>query len=1030
MPWRAIAGAAVLLLASTVAAAPLTPGNVVVYRVGGGGTGGLVNSGSPVFLDEYQPDGTLVQSIPAPTAASGSNHSLIASGTATSEGLITRSADGGTLVFTGYGRALGGSGSLAATSASVVPRVIGRLRADGLVDTRIALSDYADGNNPRSAASDDGSRVWAAGGSGGVRYVEDAPVPPTTSTLVSSGSSVVNLRQLLVAAGRLYVTTASMTEFRVGTVGGGLPTAPGASIATLPGIATSGTSPYAIFLADLDPMVPGPDTLYVADDGLAGLSKFRLLGGSWVARGSIGGDADDYLGLAGVVDGGDVVLYATRLGGGGASGGGQLVRLVDGGGPDGTLGGTPVVLATAATNTAFRGVAMAPQPPPLGPVMRITEFMYNGTGGEFVEFTNVGDQPAELAGWSYDDDSRIPYTFDLSAFGVVQPGESVIMTESGAAAFRATWGLCAGVKVIGNSEPGLGNGDEINLFDAQGNLVDRLTYPKGGPPFTNNRSAWVPAGALGANDAAAWVLSTVGDAEGSVQSAGSAPATGSPGRSQRAIVAYDPCVGIPGTPTVTVDPVGTSPYLELAVNGSGAASGVIGDPTDPAAGTGIAFVFDDDGPVGALTITASSSNPGVVPASGLALTGSGANRLLRIVPSAPGLAAITVRAVDADGRIGTYVIAYAASAAAAAPAVTRFHTGASDASTAIEIDAQHMLVADDENQFLRLYRRELSGLHLGSTNLTPFLALTDLSGGMPREVDIEASTRVGDRVYWAGSHGNQATGSFAARPNRRRVFATDLGGSGPATVPAYAGRYDFLAQDLIAWDQANGHGLGANALGFAAGAAPGVSPEVPGGFNIEGLTMAPDGQTAYLAFRAPLPALPQRTRALIVPVRDFDALVTGAAPGSRPAGSAQFDPPILLDLGGRAIRSIERNRRGQYVIVAGPVQSGLGATTDFRLYGWDGNPDSAPFEVAADLAALAVDGAFEGIVAVPDPLGPGTELTLVVDNGDSVYYGNGVAAKDLAERRHAKYRSVRVLVDFPPLPDLVFGDGFESPPAP
>src|SRR5262249_51133727 len=70
-----------------------TPDNLVIYRVGTG-TGSLVNTGNPVFVDEYTPTGLLVQSIPLPATASGTNFPLIASGTATSEGLMTRSEDG------------------------------------------------------------------------------------------------------------------------------------------------------------------------------------------------------------------------------------------------------------------------------------------------------------------------------------------------------------------------------------------------------------------------------------------------------------------------------------------------------------------------------------------------------------------------------------------------------------------------------------------------------------------------------------------------------------------------------------------------------------------------------------------------------------------------------------------------------------------------------------------------------------------------------------------------------------------------
>src|SRR5438128_598176 len=75
------------------AAGVFTQGNVVVYRVGDG-SAGLASSATAVFLDEYTTGGILVQSIPFPTTVNGTNKRLTASGTATSEGLMTLSSDG------------------------------------------------------------------------------------------------------------------------------------------------------------------------------------------------------------------------------------------------------------------------------------------------------------------------------------------------------------------------------------------------------------------------------------------------------------------------------------------------------------------------------------------------------------------------------------------------------------------------------------------------------------------------------------------------------------------------------------------------------------------------------------------------------------------------------------------------------------------------------------------------------------------------------------------------------------------------
>lgn len=148
----------------------------------------------------------------------------------------------------------------------------------------------------------------------------------------------------------------------------------------------------------------------------------------------------------------------------------------------------------------------------------ITEWMYKGNGGEFIEFTNLSDSAVNFAGWSYDDDSRIVGAFSLSAFGVVAAGESVIITEDSASKFRADWNLDASVKVIGGYTNNLGNGDEINLFNALGTLADRLTY--GTNPRTDGTSG-TPASltALGLNDVSQWIFSSIGDRDGAYLSA-------------------------------------------------------------------------------------------------------------------------------------------------------------------------------------------------------------------------------------------------------------------------------------------------------------------------------------------------------------------------------------------------------------------------------------------------------------------------------------------------------------------------------
>lgn len=166
--------------------------------------------------------------------------------------------------------------------------------------------------------------------------------------------------------------------------------------------------------------------------------------------------------------------------------------------------------------------------------VRITEYMYTGNGPEFIEITNIGEDPVNLAGWSFDDSAREPGAFPIGAFGTLAPGESAVITEGVEAAFRTSWQLSPAIKVIGDlgltQGRNLGRADEINIYDANGDLVDRLTYGDDvipGSIRTRFASGWCNTSALGLNNIFGWQLSALGDVQGTWTSAESD--RGSPG---------------------------------------------------------------------------------------------------------------------------------------------------------------------------------------------------------------------------------------------------------------------------------------------------------------------------------------------------------------------------------------------------------------------------------------------------------------------------------------------------------------------
>ena len=347
--WSVIGRASVLAFVSFLAFAsfvpaqgPITPGDLVVVRVGDG-SGALSNASTAVFLDEFTTSGTAVQSIALPTAASGSNLRFTNSGSATSEGNLNVSVNGQYLTLAGYDAAPGLVGVASSTTASVL-RVIARVDMNGTVDTSTSLATYS-GNNVRSACSVTGNEFWVGGPGNGVSYV--AGLGATSGTQLAT--NLANIRTVQVSSGQLYCSSASGAFQGVSSVGVGAPTTSGETITILPGMPTaSGPSAYDFWFADTV-------TCYVADDRApasgGGIQKWVFSAGAWslaytmAPAGLVG-----CRGLTGAYVGGNFVLYATTA----ASPGSQLVTVTDTG-----AGSAFTTLATAATNTIFRGVRLA-----------------------------------------------------------------------------------------------------------------------------------------------------------------------------------------------------------------------------------------------------------------------------------------------------------------------------------------------------------------------------------------------------------------------------------------------------------------------------------------------------------------------------------------------------------------------------------------------------------------------------------------------------------------------------------------------
>lgn len=271
------------------------------------------------------------------------------------------------------------------------------------------------------------------------------------------------------------------------------------------------------------------------------------------------------------------------------------------------------------------------------------------------------------------------------------------------------------------------------------------------------------------------------------------------------------------------------------------------------------------------------------------------------------------------------------------------YTGMCDASAVVMISSNLFLAASDEDNILRLYSTRAGGLPLREFDLTRFLELERKSP----EADIEAAARIGDRVFWIGSHGRNRKGK--ERMNRSRLFATDLTGNDINLRVTPAGRpCKTLLEQLIRDGRFGSFRLDESAR---------LVPKDEDGLNIEGLAATREGQL-LIGFRNPIP----QQKALVVPLSNPDEVISGK--------TAKFGDPLLLDLGGLGIRDFVQVDGG-FAILAGPHST----SGPFHLFRWAGhdmslemvnvslkgyNPEAlglVPYEGRAVFLALSDDGA-------------------------------------------------------------------------
>jgi hypothetical protein len=288
-------------------------------------------------------------------------------------------------------------------------------------------------------------------------------------------------------------------------------------------------------------------------------------------------------------------------------------------------------------------------------------------------------------------------------------------------------------------------------------------------------------------------------------------------------------------------------------------------------------------------------------------------------------------------------------------AVQRYY-GMCDASAAVDLGFGRFVVADDERDVLQVYQ-------YGQPQPVASLDLIDYLGnrkanGKSTEADLEGAARIGDRIYWIGSHGRKTRDS-SVDEHRWRLFSTQVTAtdSGPILRPGPGRPYTGL---LASW-------LVDERYAPLLRQAMNLGPKDAGGLNIEGLASTPEGGL-LIGFRNPQ----IEGRALVAHLLNPNAVLDVH---DQPAWGA----PILLNLDGRGIRSMEWVG-ADYRIIAGPSgEAKPQYRPSFALYKWSGQAQTAP----VFMQSLPAGFRFEGLFWVE----AAQQMMLLSDDGTEVVSG-------------------------------------------
>lgn len=345
------------------------------------------------------------------------------------------------------------------------------------------------------------------------------------------------------------------------------------------------------------------------------------------------------------------------------------------------------------------------------------------------------------------------------------------------------------------------------------------------------------------------------------------------------------------------------------------------------------------------------------------------------------------------------LVLIASVARAQSPSVLEFK-GICDASAAVALDENLIIVGDDEKPWLSIYRLDTQQLEM-----TIPLAAFGIGAAIgadedPPEADIEAATVLDGRIVWITSHGRNKNGKV--RPDRFQLFASHrLNPDGAAWDQLASSSFQGLPKAITKTSE-SAYAPMRKAIGDLDKTDKKLAPKKDG-FNIEAMSATGDGKAFLVGLRNP-----QRNgQAILFRIDNAAALVDGDET------KASLGLVMTLDLGGRGFRDIAWSPAHRaYLIVAGQADDddrGPG----FALFRWRGTGKAEPVTAFGHVNADHRDFHPEAIVPLKERnqgrLVASKKVLLISDDGRKPIPGLGDCKAQVTANR--SFRGVIQRID-------------------